>query len=165
MTDNAGLTLAERAEIMLALLPVERICAAAASRELERKRPELAARLASAEADQAAAEARMEPPRAALEPLQAELAEVRRQLAGAQSVGEQDSLSDRLAARSALAALGDEERQLTQRVAIVQDQLSPVLADVSAARMQADRARVNLEGLDAAISSPLATPAFRPRAA
>ena len=154
-----GLTIAEAAEVMLLQAPAEKVCSAAAVRELQARRPALQTLAEDADAALAAAEHLLDAPRAALVPLQHDLAEVRRQLAGHTGVTDGDPLAVRLAAKRDIAVLRAEETELTERIHLIENMLLPVIAKVNTARMDAERARVRVEALDAAIAHPLTSSA------
>ena len=155
MTADVGLSVAEVAELLLLQAQVAKVCGAAASRELAAQRPELAARLDRAEAELQAQQARMVPHNDALVPLEADLADVRRQIAEQRAVGDGDPLSARLAAKRDLVVLAGEEAELGARVHLIMDMMSPVIADITAAKYGVERAQVALDAFDAAISAPL----------
>jgi len=87
-----------------------------------------------AQASTKAAEAKLEAPQARLEHLQAELAECQRGAAEVGATGEDDALEDRIRARSLRIAFTEEEQAIRERIHLVMNMLSPLLAEVQGAR-------------------------------
>lgn len=155
--DIDGFTKADFAALAAAQGVVLKVCTAAASRVLARRRPELEERLAKAEAEAAAALAAAEPARAKVRHLRDELAECQRRAAEVHAASEDDDLTTRIEARSLRLALAEELEALAERIQIALTLSEPLEVAVQQADGRLRAVREDYADLEAAVAFPLFT--------